>query len=206
MDASLNRRASKLAAAIFPDKEAPQTPIFWKLNRKGDTLDLEWNAVPDEDLAQYTIFQLAADSSWQEIDSTLNTRLQFIVDGPGFHSFAVEAVDSSGNRSELSNHLEIVIKKEGASPEILSVQKRGKGLVIQWAEADTSNFKTLILSRIDPGTGLRLDIWQGSARKQEYFDRYATYDSKWRFELNAYDNKWRKGKTAVFFYEPRENE
>lgn len=59
----------------------------------------------------------------------------------------------------------------------------------------------MMLSRINPLTGNRLDIWQGQSSTTEFLDKYADPKKSWKYELQVYDQKWRAGVKSTFLYE-----
>lgn len=207
-DASLNRSMpSRLATVKFPDLEPPQIPIFRRMDRRGDSLVMEWHEVPNLDLDHYTINLKTAPDNWQAIDSVSKTTYVYIADSSGSYSFAIEAVDTSGNRSGHSRTLHQTISpKPPRPPEITSAEKRGKGLEIHWEQPDSLRIRHLILTRINPRKSEQFDIWEGLPSTLSFFDKYAHYDKSWRYELRVFDKGWRELGKSTYLYKPPEDE
>lgn len=207
-DASLNRSTpSHLAKVKFPDEKPPQAPIFWRMDRRGDSLLMEWHAVPDLDLNHYTLRQKTASGGWQPIDSVSQTRYVYLADSSGSYAFSIEAVDTSGNRSRRSQVLHQTIPSK--PPPILAItlaEKRGKGLEIYWEQPDSVRIHHLILTRINPRKRRQFDVWEGLPSTVSYFDKYAHYGESWWFELRVFDAAWRELGKSTFVYEPPQNE
>jgi len=195
------------ASVEVPDFHPPQAPIAWRLDREGDEGVMQWHPVPEVDLEKYQVVWSVDDGNWQQAHEGNATTFRFALEEHKSFFMAVRAVDRSGNEGGFSDTLKLRIRDAAPSaPDIESVEKRGKGLELQWESGDTTKIHRLVLSRIDPVSGKRLDVWQGKAATTQIFDKYASPEKRWRFELTAYDRKWRSGKPAVFLYEPDEKE
>lgn len=200
-------KPSPVAAVIVPDFTPPQSPIAWRLDREGDEGVMTWHPVPEEDLEKYQVYWSVDEGAWQMAHEGAETTYRFAIGERSDYRMAVRAVDISGNEGAFSDTLKLRIREKAPdAPAILTAEKRGKGLEVKWEESDTTRIHQLVLTRIDPVSGRRLDIWQGKARVQVFFDKYASPQKHWRFELTAYDRKWRKGAPAVFLYEPPKSE
>jgi len=195
------------ASVEVPDFHPPQAPIAWRLDREGDEGVMQWHPVPEVDMEKYQVFWSVDDGNWQQAHEGNATTFRFALEEKKNFFMAVRAVDRSGNEGAFSDTLKLRIREAAPdAPAFESVEKRGKGLELQWESGDTTKIHRLVLSRIDPVSGKRLDVWQGKAATTQFFDKYASPEKRWRFELTAYDRKWRSGKPAVFLYEPPENE
>lgn len=195
------------ATVEVPDFQPPQAPIAWRLDRDIDEGVMQWHPVPEEDLEKYEVFWSVDNGNWQRAHEGIATTFRFALEEQKSFFMAVRAVDRSGNEGAFSDTLKLRIRNAAPdAPVIKSVEKRGKGLELQWESGDTTKIHRLVLSRIDPVSGKRLDVWQGKAATTQFFDKYASPEKHWRFELIAYDRKWRKGKPAVFLYEPDDKE
>ncbi len=200
-------KGSDLARVVLPDSRPPQTPQFWNLKYRNDSLYMRWSAVPDSDFNSFLVYSIRSEGETQAnlITESKQTEWKIAYSDTGRVGVFVQASDTSGNVSSPSDTLFVRVKPAPPrAPDIVSVQKEDKGLKIDWEQSDSNHIHRLLLARIDPVSGKRLDVWQGGPEVGSFSDLYADPDKSWRYELYTYDKEWIEGESSYFLYEPPE--
>jgi hypothetical protein len=94
------------------DKTAPMTPTGLKGEKKGSTVILSWTENGEKDLAGYNVYR-AGHEKQMKINKQLLTVPQFTdekTDPERYVSYCVTAVDKTGNESEQSKEVTIILK------------------------------------------------------------------------------------------------
>ena len=195
-------KGSELVQAKLPDISPPQSPNLFTLRQVGDSILFRWSELPDQDLAYFEILRGKWSGELEAIGQTQNTNYLHQAPDSGKYIYSVAAVDTSGNKSEIKDTLSITVKgAKPSAPSFIGAEEKGSGLLIQWEELNNPDIKRIMLSRINPVTGNRLDIWQGKATTTEFLDKYADPEKSWKYELQVYDQKWRPGEKSTYLYE-----
>jgi hypothetical protein len=89
---------------LFRDKTAPATPVALAATRVTQTVTLTWTSGREPDLAGYDVFRTVPGGTPQKLNLLgLVGRTTFIdAPAPVGSTYSIQAVDTSGNRSELS--------------------------------------------------------------------------------------------------------
>ncbi|MBU1920439.1 hypothetical protein KKG66_06310 [bacterium] len=115
------------------DNLAPQAPaLLAELNL--DQVDLNWNAVPDSDLAYYALYRETEPFDPDTVAAYITTADTFFSDidlVEAGYAYRVRSVDMNGNYSESSNE-EWVDVQPLAAPRYLTIHFNGSLLELRW--------------------------------------------------------------------------
>ncbi len=95
-----------------PDIDAPSVPVGLSADLNNDSVGLSWTANTEADLANYVIYRSGAGQAPIEI-TTATSGSTFHEDVPGSsgtYTYALSAVDTSGNESALSDSVTVVVE------------------------------------------------------------------------------------------------
>ena len=89
---------------LFRDKTAPATPAAPAATRTAQTVTLTWTSGRETDLAGYDVFRTVPGGTPQKVNIVGLVGRTTLIDAPSpaGSTYSIQAVDTSGNRSELT--------------------------------------------------------------------------------------------------------
>jgi chitodextrinase len=195
VDTSYNRsEPSEVVSARLPDVTPPIKPVIRNIALRNDTVFVSWLANPEFDLRGFNLYR-SREGSDEKIrvngDSLIlpaATQYRDTVRAAGIFTYQVEAVDESGNASELSDAFPVT-KKESfnfAFGEIeAKYHKRKKAVMLAWSQPrKPSGYIVLRRSQAEPAwrpvTGMIANAGfedKGISRKTEYYYQVRAYSN-----------------------------
>lgn len=195
---------SEYSVATLPDHVPPVQPFIKMVEEKDKKVIVEWEPNKDEDLRGYNIYRKIITDSASAAEQ-LNGRLlrinsavfedKFFDPGTNY-AYQLEALDSSGNASELSNEFRVLTSGTAKGLEVnlrsFKTRKKRKGKIVnlKWSADPSDQIQGFVLyrkiasdKRFEPYTGLLA----GSSYKDKAFKKGATYEYQLRVYSKAGD-------------------
>jgi fibronectin type 3 domain-containing protein len=206
IDNSYNRSGpSQMVKAGMPDIAAPQHPVITSLTRKGNVVSIEWTPSIEKDAAGYRIYRSEkSEEDFIPAGETKQNNTTDRLESSGTFIYSITALDNAGNESEKSPALSIDYDEFEKTPAPASgtITRKKNDLVAEWEEVTAPRTAGYLVSRIDPGTGRKLDVAETGKDRLYYVDRVADVDKRWIYHIKTYDTKWRMSAPLVIEYIP----
>ena len=161
IDTSFNRSQPSInSLAQMPDVKPPLAPLIKDVYLQEDNIRVDWLKNVDADLNGYNLYRSAlADSVAKErvnialISSTKETYLDRRAEQGKSYLYSIEAVDLTGNVSELSNTFKIEIPKAPVVDTIkiskANYNAKKKQVLVRWDEISTQEMKGYVVYLAD---------------------------------------------------------
>jgi uncharacterized protein len=150
---------SEILTIKRPDKVAPVAPVFNNFSISDSSAGISWIPSSSDDVAKQVLFRKEdGNTEFQEIKTFNSTTKEFNDSNlkPGvWYSYAIQAVDESGLKSEKSFPLRVKPYRTGIKPKVkqfsASLGSDKKSINISWTYALNENQRVLIYRKINDG-------------------------------------------------------
>lgn len=144
---------SEILTIIRPDTIPPIAPVFSDVLVTDSTVQLKWITSSSDDVAAQWLHRKDTNNNWQRTTVLPKNVQEYLVKGitPGkFYDYAVEAIDSSGNRSGWTTPVTVRVytKSETAAIEDFHAKfdQENKSILLEW-DANTLKPKHFLIYR-----------------------------------------------------------
>ena len=149
-----NESKPALLTVRLPDRRPPTPPHMQALTATGDSVQVTWQASSSEDVRIYHVLRQNLNDAKPTYQIVGRTSAKSFADRnvtSGMYSYAVQAVDSTGNQSKPSTAqvVQVVGRYGMTAPKDVKVEldERGKRLVVNWNRspqpADFAGYRVL---------------------------------------------------------------
>jgi fibronectin type 3 domain-containing protein len=209
LDTALNMSEySNPASAVLPDVTPPDVPFIKEVKNVEDKgIEIIWLKNLDIDLLGYNLFkdEMITDSTFKS--SKVNTSIigrdkishtDFMVNKGVQYSYYLQAIDSVGNKSGLSNKIPAIIEIREIAQQVelknISIQYNSneKHVELNWQYINNYSGKGVVIFRQDT-TGGRMVPVSGLLKDKKFFDTPPAHIKSCRYKITAYSlsgSKW----------------
>lgn len=203
VDQSMNKSFySDAAQARLPDVTAPAAPFLRTVyhTNKGH-VSVEWLMNTEIDLAGYRLFRkLTNDTSskfelvhTKLISISMNRYVDRYTEPGERYSYCLQALDSSGNSSTLSNIITLQREAEtGEGPLIKSCEakyrRKRKQVILKWRVTNEENVKGVVVYK-KQRSDLNFSPITGLINEMTYCDRDVVPSHRYEYQLRVYNNQ-----------------
>lgn len=170
-----------------PNITPPDPPRnFRALNDEGFRAELSWNATTSTDADHYRVYrkQINEDEFLEigHIPVTQRRMRDEDIQRGETYVYAVSAVDTSGNESELTTPDTLLIKSSSPPRQVRNVQARttDEGIELAWEEVTSLDVTGYIVYRSDDPTGRYERVHEGVLTETGFIDNDGTADHWYR--------------------------
>lgn len=205
IDASYNvSPPSEMVKARMPDIVPPQSPDITELIQEGNRIRLSWKANMEEDVASYKIYRRASGERRGPVGET--SELTFL-DQPTrktSYSYAMSAIDETGNVSELTEWMTVDFEpvKVIPSPTDGEISVQDGMLFLQWTASGEASVRGYLIARTETDSQERTDIAQLDAQETNFLDDVSSVKEAALYSIQAFDAAWNLSAPLLINYQP----
>lgn len=188
------------------DRIPPQTPMIVS-TRKGDSLAfIEWTKNIEDDFARYEVYRSENDKAhFKKIGSTQDNHHEDRTVSSGEFYYAISSVDSSGNESEKSNSVPIILESSALPnpPKSGTAVLKEKNIYVSWVKSESESIAGYLLARRRVRDRVIVQFPEIQSDGRQFVDKTADPETEYVYILRARDRKWRISNPIELPYIPK---
>lgn len=216
IDSSYNKsEPSELVSVRMPDILPPSQPFIKEVREEEDKIIIEWIPNVDADLMGYHLFRAVGSDTakFEQLNINLLPGSSFrytdrLTEAGQQYFYSLQALDSTGNRSAISNIYSgsrMAVQAEGIriTSAKASYKKKTKDVQISWKSEEDNDFLGYVIYRKE-GQESPLRPLTGMLRLNDHTDNQVKGGFNYFYEIRAYSKSGAISKSEILEIETKE--